>query len=163
MLEKPNVGWCLFLSSASKLLSPTPRQSLPHTLDQASAQFAASALVTADQLLALKTKEELGPGGGVNGVLSPSGMRQTIDGRRGLKTFCPFVSTCTEGVVHHSNSLSNYISMKWSLVLIIDCSVCLWPSCNIGNVWLLSGCAGSNLVFNKNATAKLEELKAIQI
>lgn len=41
-------------------------------MDQASAQFAASALVTADQLLALKTKEELGPG--VNGVLSPSGI-----------------------------------------------------------------------------------------
>lgn len=49
-------------------------QGLSHTLDQASAQFAASALVTADKLLALKTKEDLGPGGGaVNGVLSPSG------------------------------------------------------------------------------------------
>ncbi|XP_040910663.1 enhancer of polycomb homolog 1-like isoform X1 [Toxotes jaculatrix] len=45
-----------------------------NTLDQASAQFAASALVTADQLLALKTKEELALGGGVNGVLSPSGV-----------------------------------------------------------------------------------------
>uniref|UniRef100_UPI003AB01D9A enhancer of polycomb homolog 1-like isoform X2 n=1 Tax=Centroberyx gerrardi TaxID=166262 RepID=UPI003AB01D9A len=44
------------------------------TLDQASAQFAASALVTTDQLLALKTKEELVLGGGVNGVLSPSGV-----------------------------------------------------------------------------------------
>lgn len=50
-----------------------PRQSPAHTLDQAKAQFAASALITVDQLLALKTKEELGPGGGVNGVLSPSG------------------------------------------------------------------------------------------
>ncbi|XP_006807422.1 enhancer of polycomb homolog 1-like [Neolamprologus brichardi] len=48
------------------------QQTLANTLDQASAQFAASALVTADQLLALKTKEELGPG--VNGVLSPSGV-----------------------------------------------------------------------------------------
>uniref|UniRef100_A0A665XF29 Enhancer of polycomb homolog n=1 Tax=Echeneis naucrates TaxID=173247 RepID=A0A665XF29_ECHNA len=47
---------------------------LANTLDQASAQFAASALVTADQLLALKTKEELALGGGVNGVLSPSGV-----------------------------------------------------------------------------------------
>uniref|UniRef100_A0AAX7UI39 Enhancer of polycomb homolog n=1 Tax=Astatotilapia calliptera TaxID=8154 RepID=A0AAX7UI39_ASTCA len=52
--------------------APTPVQTLANTLDQASAQFAASALVTADQLLALKTKEELGPG--VNGVLSPSGI-----------------------------------------------------------------------------------------
>ncbi|XP_068196352.1 enhancer of polycomb homolog 1-like isoform X2 [Antennarius striatus] len=48
--------------------------SLANTLDQASAQFAASALITADQLLALKTKEELALGGGVNGVLSPSGV-----------------------------------------------------------------------------------------
>ncbi|XP_061777514.1 enhancer of polycomb homolog 1-like isoform X2 [Nerophis ophidion] len=39
------------------------------TLDQASAQFAASALVTADQLLAFKSKEELVLASGVNGVL----------------------------------------------------------------------------------------------
>ncbi|XP_008300438.1 enhancer of polycomb homolog 1-like isoform X3 [Stegastes partitus] len=50
------------------------QQGLANTLDQAGAQFAASALVTADQLLALKTKEELALGGGVNGVLSPSGV-----------------------------------------------------------------------------------------
>lgn len=50
------------------------RQGLANTLDQASAQLAASAVVTADQLLALKTKEELALGGGVNGILSPSGM-----------------------------------------------------------------------------------------
>uniref|UniRef100_A0A8C7V1R6 Enhancer of polycomb homolog n=1 Tax=Oncorhynchus mykiss TaxID=8022 RepID=A0A8C7V1R6_ONCMY len=43
-------------------------------LDSASAQFAATALVTTDQLLALKTKDEEGPGCGVNGVLSPSGV-----------------------------------------------------------------------------------------
>ncbi|KAM9322555.1 enhancer of polycomb homolog 1-like isoform 2-T2 [Pholidichthys leucotaenia] len=49
-------------------------QGLANTLDQASAQFAALALVTPDQLLALKTKEELALGGGVNGVLSPSGV-----------------------------------------------------------------------------------------
>ncbi|XP_056148565.1 enhancer of polycomb homolog 1-like isoform X2 [Lampris incognitus] len=44
------------------------------TLDQASAQFAASAVVTTDQLLALKTKEDPALGSGVNGVLSPSGV-----------------------------------------------------------------------------------------
>uniref|UniRef100_A0A3Q1I618 Enhancer of polycomb homolog n=1 Tax=Anabas testudineus TaxID=64144 RepID=A0A3Q1I618_ANATE len=49
-----------------------------NTLDQASAQFAASALVTADQLLVLKTKEELALGGGVNGVLSPSGVHKGL-------------------------------------------------------------------------------------
>ncbi len=62
-----------------------PWQGLANTLDQASAQFAASALVTAEQLQALKTKEELALGGGVNGVLSPSGMTtlQTAAGRAG--------------------------------------------------------------------------------
>ncbi|XP_027876832.1 enhancer of polycomb homolog 1b isoform X1 [Xiphophorus couchianus] len=45
-------------------------QSLANTLDEASAHFAASALVSAEQLLALKTKDELALGGGVNGVLS---------------------------------------------------------------------------------------------
>ncbi|XP_026230588.1 enhancer of polycomb homolog 1-like isoform X2 [Anabas testudineus] len=53
-------------------------QSRANTLDQASAQFAASALVTADQLLVLKTKEELALGGGVNGVLSPSGVHKGL-------------------------------------------------------------------------------------
>uniref|UniRef100_UPI0037E94735 enhancer of polycomb homolog 1-like isoform X1 n=2 Tax=Semicossyphus pulcher TaxID=241346 RepID=UPI0037E94735 len=40
------------------------------TLDQASAQFAASALVTTDQLLTFKSKEELVLASGVNGVLA---------------------------------------------------------------------------------------------
>ncbi|XP_029313319.1 enhancer of polycomb homolog 1 isoform X3 [Cottoperca gobio] len=40
------------------------------TLDQASAQFAASALITTDQLLTFKSKEELVLAGGVNGVLA---------------------------------------------------------------------------------------------
>lgn len=66
------ISFLFFFSDSNSFL--LPRQGLANTLDQASAQFAATALVTADQLLALKTKEELGPGGGVNGVLSPSGM-----------------------------------------------------------------------------------------
>ncbi|KAM7390141.1 hypothetical protein PAMA_008355 [Pampus argenteus] len=44
------------------------------TLDQASAQFAASALVTTDQLLAFKSKEELMLASGVNGVLAGAGV-----------------------------------------------------------------------------------------
>uniref|UniRef100_A0A3Q3JG76 Enhancer of polycomb homolog n=1 Tax=Monopterus albus TaxID=43700 RepID=A0A3Q3JG76_MONAL len=40
------------------------------TLDQASAQFAASALVTTDQLLGFKSKEELVLASGVNGILA---------------------------------------------------------------------------------------------
>ncbi|XP_063063224.1 enhancer of polycomb homolog 1 isoform X2 [Engraulis encrasicolus] len=51
----------------------TPAQTA-QTLDSAGAQFAASALVTADHLLTLKVKEEGGSGGGVNGVLQPSGV-----------------------------------------------------------------------------------------
>lgn len=44
------------------------------TLDQASAQFAASALITTDQLLAFKSKEEQVLPSGVNGVLSGTGV-----------------------------------------------------------------------------------------
>lgn len=43
------------------------------TLDSVSAQFAASALMTSDQLLTLKVKED-GVGGGVNGVIQASGL-----------------------------------------------------------------------------------------
>ncbi|XP_018613372.2 enhancer of polycomb homolog 1-like isoform X2 [Scleropages formosus] len=44
------------------------------TLDSASAQFAASALVTTEELLAIKAKEEIVLGIGVNGVLPGSGV-----------------------------------------------------------------------------------------
>ncbi|XP_077480388.1 enhancer of polycomb homolog 1-like isoform X1 [Stigmatopora argus] len=54
------------LSVASPLINQVL---VSKTLDQATAQFAASALVTADQLLAFKSKEELVLAGGVNGVL----------------------------------------------------------------------------------------------
>ncbi|KAG1955258.1 enhancer of polycomb homolog 1 isoform X1 [Pimephales promelas] len=43
------------------------------TLDSVSAQYAASALMTSDQLLTLKVKED-GTGGGVNGVVQASGV-----------------------------------------------------------------------------------------
>lgn len=66
--------WPPALSDRPPSSCSSSTQGLANTVDQASAQFAASAVITADQLLALKTKEELGPGGGVNGVLSPSGM-----------------------------------------------------------------------------------------
>ncbi|XP_012679609.2 enhancer of polycomb homolog 1 isoform X1 [Clupea harengus] len=56
---------------ANQTLTPTQ---IVQTLDSASAQFAASALATADQLLTLKVKEEGNTGGGVNGVLQPSGV-----------------------------------------------------------------------------------------
>ncbi|KAM4606624.1 enhancer of polycomb homolog 1 isoform 2-T2 [Polymixia lowei] len=51
-----------------------PQGLVSKTLDQASAQFAASALVTTDQLLAFKSKEELVLASGVNGVLTGTGV-----------------------------------------------------------------------------------------
>ncbi|XP_042366073.1 enhancer of polycomb homolog 1-like isoform X3 [Plectropomus leopardus] len=56
---------------ANNSATPTNTQALvSKTLDQASAQFAASALVTTDQLMAFKSKEELVLASGVNGVLA---------------------------------------------------------------------------------------------
>ncbi|KAK2866541.1 hypothetical protein Q7C36_002597 [Tachysurus vachellii] len=48
--------------------------STSNMLDSASAQFAASALVTSDQLLTLKVKEDGVVGSGVNGILQASGV-----------------------------------------------------------------------------------------
>ncbi|XP_061776764.1 enhancer of polycomb homolog 1-like isoform X1 [Nerophis ophidion] len=59
---------------ANRATTANSTQASTNMLDQANAQYAASALITADQILALKTKEELSLGGGVNGVLSPSGV-----------------------------------------------------------------------------------------
>uniref|UniRef100_A0A673K1L0 Enhancer of polycomb homolog n=1 Tax=Sinocyclocheilus rhinocerous TaxID=307959 RepID=A0A673K1L0_9TELE len=58
-------------SAKPRVPPPTPRDLVSKTIDAASAQFAASALVTPDQLMALKSKEE---GVGVNGVVSASGV-----------------------------------------------------------------------------------------
>uniref|UniRef100_A0A9J7Z1U4 Enhancer of polycomb homolog n=2 Tax=Cyprinus carpio TaxID=7962 RepID=A0A9J7Z1U4_CYPCA len=60
--------------AGSTAITNNPQVSLrlvSKTIDAASAQFAASALVTPDQLMALKSKEE---GVGVNGVVSASGV-----------------------------------------------------------------------------------------
>ncbi|XP_037553062.1 enhancer of polycomb homolog 1 [Nematolebias whitei] len=51
---------------------------VPKTLDQASAQFAASALVTTDKLLGFKSKEDLVLAGGVNGVLTNAGVFKNL-------------------------------------------------------------------------------------
>jgi len=61
----------VFLLLSSILPSP-PQGLVSKTLDQAGAQFAASALITSDQLQAFKAKEEPVPIG-VNGVLPGSG------------------------------------------------------------------------------------------
>ena len=48
------------------------------TLDSASAQFAASALVTSEQLMGFKMKEDVVLGIGVNGVLPASGRERDM-------------------------------------------------------------------------------------
>uniref|UniRef100_A0A9J8BPC5 Enhancer of polycomb homolog n=2 Tax=Cyprinus carpio TaxID=7962 RepID=A0A9J8BPC5_CYPCA len=62
---------CPGSSTKPRVPPPTPSDLVSKTIDAASAQFAASALVTPDQLMALKSKEE---GVGVNGVVSASGV-----------------------------------------------------------------------------------------
>uniref|UniRef100_A0A671N9S2 Enhancer of polycomb homolog n=1 Tax=Sinocyclocheilus anshuiensis TaxID=1608454 RepID=A0A671N9S2_9TELE len=56
--------------AGSTAITNNPQSLVSKTIDAASAQFAASALVTPDQLMALKSKDE---GVGVNGVVSASG------------------------------------------------------------------------------------------
>ncbi|KAF1384215.1 hypothetical protein PFLUV_G00140360 [Perca fluviatilis] len=74
LMQKQQLEQIQLQQQANSTATTNSTKTLANTLDQASAQFAASALVTADKLLALKTKEELALGGGVNGVLSPSGV-----------------------------------------------------------------------------------------
>lgn len=57
--------------TGSSALTNNPQSLVSKTIDAASAQFAASALVTHEQLMALKSKDE---GVGVNGVVSASGV-----------------------------------------------------------------------------------------
>ncbi|XP_051984008.1 enhancer of polycomb homolog 1b isoform X1 [Xyrauchen texanus] len=61
----------LHQQTGSTALTNNPQSLVSKTIDAASAQFAASALVTPDQLIALKSKEE---GVCVNGVVSASGV-----------------------------------------------------------------------------------------
>ncbi|XP_031999778.1 enhancer of polycomb homolog 1 isoform X3 [Hylobates moloch] len=55
-------------------LERTPQGFVSKTLDSASAQFAASALVTSEQLMGFKMKDDVVLGIGVNGVLPASGV-----------------------------------------------------------------------------------------
>ncbi|XP_068426683.1 enhancer of polycomb homolog 1-like isoform X2 [Clinocottus analis] len=74
LMQKLQLEQMQLQQQANSTASTNSTKGPPNTLDQAGAQFAASAIVSADKLLALKTKEELALGGGVNGVLSPSGV-----------------------------------------------------------------------------------------
>uniref|UniRef100_A0A8C8DZV2 Enhancer of polycomb homolog n=1 Tax=Oryzias sinensis TaxID=183150 RepID=A0A8C8DZV2_9TELE len=61
-------------NAAPTTTTSTMQTLVSKTLDQARAQFAASALITTDQLLSFKPKEELLLGGGVNGILAGAGV-----------------------------------------------------------------------------------------
>uniref|UniRef100_A0A673ME32 Enhancer of polycomb homolog n=1 Tax=Sinocyclocheilus rhinocerous TaxID=307959 RepID=A0A673ME32_9TELE len=61
--------------AGSTAITNNPQSLVSKTIDAASAQFAASALVTPDQLMALKSKDE---GLGVNGVVSASGVYKSL-------------------------------------------------------------------------------------
>ncbi|XP_043990412.1 enhancer of polycomb homolog 1-like isoform X2 [Gambusia affinis] len=85
-------------------------QSLVNTLDEASAHFAASALVSAEQLLALKTKDELALGGGVNGVLSSGvykGLSLSSTASPSPAVPAPPTATPTSALLHPSSATSN--------------------------------------------------------
>ncbi|XP_038853846.1 enhancer of polycomb homolog 1-like isoform X1 [Salvelinus namaycush] len=66
------------ITTASTATPPHTQCIISKTLDSASAQFAASALVTTDQLMAFKTKEDGVLGSGVNGVLPGSGVYKSL-------------------------------------------------------------------------------------
>nr|XP_023696154.1 enhancer of polycomb homolog 1 isoform X1 [Paramormyrops kingsleyae] len=62
------------LAQTQLQLSSSTQGSVSKTLDSVSAQFAASALVTKEQLISSKPKEEVVLGAGVNGVVQASGV-----------------------------------------------------------------------------------------
>lgn len=110
------IEWSGFFGSGSRVFTPVSIQALvSKTLDQASAQFAASALVTTDQLLAFKSKEELVLASGVNGVLAGTGecprfllLLQQLLCRCCVYKSCPVPSRCFQRLApsqhHHSPS-----------------------------------------------------------
>ncbi|KAM9462123.1 enhancer of polycomb homolog 1 isoform 1-T1 [Clarias gariepinus] len=79
------------------------------TLDSASAQFAASALVTSEQLLTLKVKEDGVVGSGVNGILQASGVYKGLQHSTSSATMLtsPSPVTMTPASLPASNSTNS--------------------------------------------------------
>ncbi|XP_049930607.1 enhancer of polycomb homolog 1-like isoform X1 [Epinephelus moara] len=111
LMQKQQLEQVQLQQQANSTATTNSTKGLPNTLDQASAQFAASAVVTADQLLALKTKEELALGGGVNGVLSPSGVYKGLHlsstASPSPATPAPPTSTPTPALLHPCTTTSS--------------------------------------------------------
>uniref|UniRef100_H3D7X5 Enhancer of polycomb homolog n=1 Tax=Tetraodon nigroviridis TaxID=99883 RepID=H3D7X5_TETNG len=97
-------------------------------LDQASAQFAASALVTTDQLLTFKSKEDLVVTGGLNGVVTGAGAYKSLH----------LLSTPT---THHQPS-SN--STSPSPAMVVPSSLSSTPSAHAAAALGILGCGTTN-------------------
>ncbi|XP_068590875.1 enhancer of polycomb homolog 1-like isoform X1 [Cebidichthys violaceus] len=108
LMQKQQLEQIQLQQQANSTATTNSTKGLANTLDQAGAQFAASALVTADKLLALKTKEELALGGGVNGVLSPSGVYKGLHlSSTASPSLAPPTSTPTPALLHPCTTTSN--------------------------------------------------------
>ncbi|XP_068604389.1 enhancer of polycomb homolog 1-like [Brachionichthys hirsutus] len=79
------------------------------TLDQASAQFAASALVTTDQLLTFKSKEESVLSSGVNGVLAGAGVFKGLHPANQLPHAANAIPAPTPGILGCSAPASTQV------------------------------------------------------
>uniref|UniRef100_A0A8C4ZRB2 Enhancer of polycomb homolog n=1 Tax=Gadus morhua TaxID=8049 RepID=A0A8C4ZRB2_GADMO len=77
------------------------------TLDVASAQLAASALLTSEQVLAFKAKEDTPPGGGVNGVLPPSGVFKGLVLQSTASPAPPSNTATSSAFLHPGNALNS--------------------------------------------------------
>uniref|UniRef100_A0A3P9H2T0 Enhancer of polycomb homolog n=1 Tax=Oryzias latipes TaxID=8090 RepID=A0A3P9H2T0_ORYLA len=74
LMQRQQMEQSLQQTNNTSISSASFQTLVSKTLDQARAQFAASALITTDQLLSFKPKEELLLGGGVNGILAGAGV-----------------------------------------------------------------------------------------
>lgn len=74
LMQKQQLAQIQQQQATSNSSTTVPQGFVSKTLDSASAQFAASALVTSEQLMGFKMKEDVVLGIGVNGVLPASGV-----------------------------------------------------------------------------------------
>ncbi|XP_025120100.1 enhancer of polycomb homolog 1 isoform X5 [Bubalus bubalis] len=74
LMQKQQLAQIQQQQATSNSSTTMPQGFVSKTLDSASAQFAASALVTSEQLMGFKMKEDVVLGIGVNGVLPASGV-----------------------------------------------------------------------------------------
>lgn len=113
-MQKRQLEQVQLQQQTNSITTANSTQTSVNTLDQVGAQFAASALITADQLLALKTKEELAHGGVVNGILSPSGVHKgshhpsTVS--PSLAAPAPLTSTPLPALLHPSTTVTSATS-----------------------------------------------------